>query len=210
MCVALAFKKIILFFHFGLLGLLLWGLFSRRSELGLLSSCGAWASLLMCVLNCSVMSESWGPIDYSLPGSSVHGILQARILGWVAISDPGIELRSPALQANSLPTELRGKLSFRRVFFLWSLALGRPSFSGCCSQALEHWLSSWGAWALLLLGMWDLSGSGIEPVSSVLAGKFFTTEPLRKLCLDFLKNVSISSFLVPKKVTDVRREQQLE
>ena len=26
------------------------------------------------------------PIDYSLPSSSVHGILQARILEWVAIS----------------------------------------------------------------------------------------------------------------------------
>ena len=25
------------------------------------------------------------PMDCSLPGSSVHGILQARILGWVAI-----------------------------------------------------------------------------------------------------------------------------
>ena len=28
----------------------------------------------------------WDPIDYSLPGSSVHGISQARILEWVAIS----------------------------------------------------------------------------------------------------------------------------
>ena len=26
------------------------------------------------------------PMDFSPPGSSVHGILQARILGWVAIS----------------------------------------------------------------------------------------------------------------------------
>ena len=26
------------------------------------------------------------PMDHSLPGSSVHGILQARILEWVAIS----------------------------------------------------------------------------------------------------------------------------
>ena len=26
------------------------------------------------------------PMDYSLPGSSLHGNLQARILGWVAIS----------------------------------------------------------------------------------------------------------------------------
>ena len=25
------------------------------------------------------------PMDYSLPGSSVHGILQARILEWAAI-----------------------------------------------------------------------------------------------------------------------------
>ena len=28
------------------------------------------------------------PLDYSPPGSSVHGILQTRILGWVAISSP--------------------------------------------------------------------------------------------------------------------------
>ena len=26
-----------------------------------------------------------GPMDYSPPGSSVHGILQARILEWIAI-----------------------------------------------------------------------------------------------------------------------------
>jgi len=26
------------------------------------------------------------PMDYNLPGSSVHGILQARILEWLAIS----------------------------------------------------------------------------------------------------------------------------
>ena len=32
------------------------------------------------------MSDSCNPIDCSLPGSSVHGVLQARILGWVAIS----------------------------------------------------------------------------------------------------------------------------
>ena len=26
------------------------------------------------------------PMDYSLPGSSVHGIFQARVLEWVAIT----------------------------------------------------------------------------------------------------------------------------
>ena len=29
------------------------------------------------------------PMDCSPPGSSVHGILQARILEWVAIPSPG-------------------------------------------------------------------------------------------------------------------------
>ena len=54
-------------------------------------------------------------MDYSPPGSSVHGIVQARILEWVAIPspgdlpDPGIEPGSPALQADSLPTEPWGK-----------------------------------------------------------------------------------------------------
>ena len=32
------------------------------------------------------MSDSCDPMNCSLPGSSVHGILQARILEWVAIS----------------------------------------------------------------------------------------------------------------------------
>ena len=47
------------------------------------------------------------PVDCSPPGSSVHGILQARILEWAAISfsrdlpDPGIEPRSPTLQADA-------------------------------------------------------------------------------------------------------------
>ena len=63
----------------------------------------------------SVVSDFCDPMDCSLPGSSVHGILQAKILECVAISvsgdlpDPGIEPRSPALQPDSLPTELRGK-----------------------------------------------------------------------------------------------------
>ena len=33
-----------------------------------------------------VMSDFFEPVDCSPPGSSVHGIIQARILEWVAIS----------------------------------------------------------------------------------------------------------------------------
>ena len=38
------------------------------------------------ILSCSVMSDSLYLMDCSLPGSSVHGIFQARILEWVAVS----------------------------------------------------------------------------------------------------------------------------
>ena len=43
------------------------------------------------------------PKDCRLPVSSVHGILRARILEWVAIpfSNPGIKPGSPALQVDS-------------------------------------------------------------------------------------------------------------
>ena len=38
------------------------------------------------VLSCSAVSDSCDPMDCSRAGSSVHGIFQARILEWVAIS----------------------------------------------------------------------------------------------------------------------------
>ena len=51
-------------------------------------------------------------MDCSPPGSSVHGILQARILEWAAtfpspgdLFNPGTEPVSPALEADSLPSE---------------------------------------------------------------------------------------------------------
>ena len=44
------------------------------------------------------------------------------------------------------------------------------------SRVLEHRLSSCGPRAQLLLGVWDLPGPGIEPVSPALVGGFFATE----------------------------------
>ena len=55
----------------------------------------------------SVRSDSCDFMDCSLPGSSVHGVLQARILQWVVIPfsrdlpHPGIESWSPSLQEES-------------------------------------------------------------------------------------------------------------
>ena len=43
--------------------------------------------------------------------------------------------------------------------------------------APEHRLNSRGARAWSFRGMWDLPRPGIKPVSQVLTGGFFTTEP---------------------------------
>ena len=52
--------------------------------------------------------------------------------------------------------------------------------SSCGSRALEHRLSSCGAWAQLLCGMWDFPGPGLEPMSPAMAGRFLITAPPRK------------------------------
>ena len=60
-------------------------------------------------------------MDCSPWGSSVHEILQARILEWLpfppteALLDLEIELKFPALQADSLPAEPSGKPYFLMV-----------------------------------------------------------------------------------------------
>ena len=54
-------------------------------------------------------------MDYNLPGSSVHGILQAKCWSGLPfpfpgdLPDPEVEPGSPVLQADSLPTELQGE-----------------------------------------------------------------------------------------------------
>ena len=90
------------------------------------------------------------------------------------------------------------KIRFR--FFLIEFIVGCPGSSllyegfspvaaswGCSLGALtslvaKHglWaleLSSWGSWASLFLGMWNLPGPAIKPTSSTLAGGFLTLGP---------------------------------
>ena len=58
--------------------------------------------------SCPTLSD---PMDCSLPGSSVHGIPQARILERLPFASPGdlpdsgIKFGSPTLQADYLPSE---------------------------------------------------------------------------------------------------------
>ena len=68
------------------------------------------------VASLSVVCPTLGsPMDCNPPGSSVHGILQARIREWLPclppedLPYPGIKPVSPALQADSLPSEPPGQ-----------------------------------------------------------------------------------------------------
>ena len=94
------------------------------------------------------------PMDCSPPGSSVHGILQTRILEWVAMhSSRGsywprnrthISCKSPALQADSLPLHhLRSPCEVRSVSNLTGVT-GKPLESRMTQQGkvLEE---TWGA-----------------------------------------------------------------
>ena len=79
--------------------------------------------------SCPILCD---PMDSSLPGSSVHGILQERILEWESIPfserkvlefpDPGIKPGSPALQSDSLPSvpprklDLNGKRGYGYMY----------------------------------------------------------------------------------------------
>ena len=123
-------------------------------------------------------------MDCSLPGSSVHGILQARILEWVLqgfFQTQGSNLNILSLlhwQVVSLPLVPPGKplylttRHFSRVRLcatVWSVACQVPLFMRFSRQ--EYWSG------LPFPSPGDLPDPGIELMSPILAGGFFTTEP---------------------------------
>ena len=108
-----------------------------------------------CVLSHSAVSNSAISWTVSPPGSPVPGVLQARTLEWVAIPFPGglpdqrTEPMSPAMQADSLPSEPPGKP--QEAAHLES----EPSpvwLQGPSLQALRHPLWRTAGLQLLLLG----------------------------------------------------------
>ena len=101
------------------------------------------------------------PMDYK-----VHGILQARILKWVAfpsfrsLPNPGIKPRSPALQADFLPAEPQGK----------------PKNTGVGSLFLLQQIFPPRNW------------TGV----SCIAGRFFTTRTMREALQRAIVEVKVS------------------
>ena len=70
------------------------------------------------------------PMDCSLPGSSVHGNFQARVLEWAATSfSKGSSWpRDPAFQAGTLPSEPSGK-SYSKFMITWLTIVCNKVFS---------------------------------------------------------------------------------
>ena len=87
------------------------------------------------------------PMDHSPPGSSVHGIYQARILEWDlpgGLSNPGMEPGSSALQVDSLPYEPLGNLIILNIIILiFSLIISLISLdpSGKQVQSQRRWFT---------------------------------------------------------------------
>ena len=114
--------------------------------------------------NCSVVPTLCDPMDYI-----VHGVLQARILEWVAFpfsrgsSQPRIEPRSPTLHVDCLPAEPKereircdsrnyfwsGEVSPRRWRWSWegsSHEVRERSFAG---KGRSKWTGPLGAWIIM-------------------------------------------------------------
>ena len=128
-------------------------------------------------------------MNSSLTGSSIHVILQARILEWVAIPfsrgsfNPGTEPRSPMLQADSEPPGKPKKKKKKDCYVCELLSHGRPfcnSMDLLAHQAsLPMEFSRQKYWSgLTFPSPRDIPDPGMEPMSPAspeLAGRFFSS-----------------------------------
>ena len=113
------------------------------------SAAAAAKSLQSCPTLCN-------PVDYSSPGSFIHGILQARILPFPSpgdLPDPEIEPRSPALQADASNSEPPGKLSAFLRLLIFLLAILIPA----CASSSPEFLMMYSAYKL------NKQGDNIQP-----------------------------------------------
>ena len=93
-------------------------------------------------------------MDCSPPVSSVHGIFQARILEWVAISSPGdlpdpgvkrVSPVSPSLSGTLFTTELSGESSLALLiaFQVFAIYDGLVNRLDSIDRAFHHHKSYW-------------------------------------------------------------------
>ena len=89
-----------------------------------------WGALMMLRKSESEVMQSFlilcDRMDCSPPGSSVHGILQARILEWLPCSPPG-DLLDPGIEPMSLmtPALVSGFFTTSATWDVWALGVCR-------------------------------------------------------------------------------------
>ena len=142
------------------------------------------------------------PMDCSPPGSSIHGISQARLLGVGChlllqgdLPDPGIKPMSPAWKADSLPLSYDGSLSilgyplnsrlwgaqlsfrFHREFCITAYG---PSFNPCPLPTVTQSEPGWGDY------WWTATGSPSPPATgtdaAALWGCWFVEDKSPESC----------------------------
>ena len=110
------------------------------------------------------------PMDCSPPGSSVHGILQARILEWVAMPssrgsskprDQTVSSVAPALQMGSLPLTAPAG----------SLPLAAPGSPECVCQLLHKVISDYSFTSLITLGSYHSKSQSVYEHSQFGGGR---------------------------------------
>ena len=100
--------------------------FTNKNEIRILSTYMVYIWSLSSSVSCSVVSDSLHPMDCIPPDSSVHGILQSRIVEWVLI---------PFSRGYSPPRDwTQVSCTAGRFFTTW--AAGRPSEALCSSSAM--------------------------------------------------------------------------
>ena len=118
----------------------------------------------------------WDPMDCSLPGSSVHGIFQARVLEWGAIAKKD-EMKVKVKSLSHVP------------LFVTPCTVAHQAPLSTEFSRQEYWS------ALTFPSPWDLPNPGIKPRVSHIAGRCFYClshqgSP-RQLRLTAIKTISV-------------------
>ena len=121
------------------------------------------------------------PVDWSPPGSSVHGILQARILEWVAVSFSRISSRPR--------DQTQVSCNAGRRFNLWATREAKVKLLSCVRLFAAPWTVAYQApismafsrqeyWSgLPFPSPGNLPDPGIEPRSPAMQADALTSEP---------------------------------
>ena len=141
-------------------------------ERGTRRACSGKSRLWTCILKWSVFTQSCptlcDPMDYSIPGSSVQGIFQARVLKWVPLS---------FIKGSSQP---RGQTRVSRIagrrFTIWAIRehiySQNPWISGYCTGLLQSLID----WPCQLYQMSQLASCERYALAAQFCVKLYVTE----------------------------------